>query len=135
LIEDDGDGEEEARVKGHFEKGKEGLWNGKGNQSILKVGLEVSQQCLGEGVQDDAQQDDHDHHLEQAFPQIAQRLEDLFSIHPGSKFKVRGKTIQIQPSSSSFALNGRVDPNKEDHCWLQCNIKDHLLKEYHSFQT
>jgi hypothetical protein len=55
LIKDDRDREEETRIESQFEKGKESLGNGKGNQVLLKGDLEITQQCLGKWIESDPQ--------------------------------------------------------------------------------
>ena len=81
MIEDHRDGEEDARMKGQFEKREKGLWNRKSDQILMKRGFEIAKQGPGEGIEKGGDENHHPNDPEEAFPQSVQPLKNSLSIH------------------------------------------------------
>jgi hypothetical protein len=85
LIENHGDGKEDARIKGQFEERKKGLWNSKGNKILMKRSFEMAKQGSRKRVEKDSDENHGPDDPEEALPQLAQPCKNSFSIHLSSE--------------------------------------------------
>jgi hypothetical protein len=81
LIENHGDGKEDARIKGQFEEREKGLRNRKSDQILMERGFEITKQSPGEGIEKGTHEDHHPNDPEKTFSHLGQSFKNSFSIH------------------------------------------------------
>jgi hypothetical protein len=86
MVKDHRGGNEQAGIERQFDEGEKSLGNGKSNQIDLERSVsENTQQFFRKEENDDAADDDRNDDLKETFPQLIQRLKNLFSLYSCAK--------------------------------------------------
>ena len=106
-VENEGDREKKAGVKGQLEKGEEGFRNPESDEVHFQIGLiELMEQRFGELKEDHHQEDDDDPDQEKASSEMFQSLKDFFPFHRFT-WKTK-KTVKVKVRTPDELENRRA---------------------------
>jgi hypothetical protein len=81
MVKDHRGGNEQAGIERQFDEGEKSLGNGEGNQIDFERSVaEKTQEFFRKRKNDPAADDDQKDDLKETFPQLIQRLKNLFSL-------------------------------------------------------